>query len=78
MGGQLPRRERHRFLAVLAPGEAFLLGRGHDGAVDHEGGGWVVENGVHARHSHHDAPLPGAVARIQDGRSDSNSTTTGY
>ena len=49
---QLPGRERHRRLAVLAPREALLLGGRHDLAVDDERGGGVVEDGVDAQHLH--------------------------
>ena len=50
--GQLPGGERHRQLAVLAPGEALLLGRGHHLAVDHQGRGRVVEDSVHTKDTH--------------------------
>ena len=50
--GQLPGGEWHRRLAVLAPGEALLLGRGHHLAVDHQGGGRVVEHRVHTKDTH--------------------------
>ena len=49
---QLPGRERHRPLAVLAPAEALLLGGGNDLAVHHQGGGRVVEQGVDAENTH--------------------------
>ena len=46
--GQLPRREGHGRLAVLAAREALLLGGGHRLPVDDEGGGGIVEDGVDA------------------------------
>jgi hypothetical protein len=55
-GRQLPRRERHRRLAVLAAGQALLLARGHDAAVDDEGRGRIVEDGIDAEHRAHDRP----------------------
>ena len=50
--GQLPGGERHRRLAVLAPGEPLLLGGGHHLAVDHQGRGRVVEDSVHTEDTH--------------------------
>ena len=44
--GQLPGRERHGRLAVLAAREALLLGGGDDLAVDDERGGRIVEDGI--------------------------------
>jgi hypothetical protein len=37
---------------VLAPGEALLLGRGDDLAVDHQGCSGIVEDGVDSEHAH--------------------------
>ena len=64
--GQLPGRERHRRLAVLAPAEALLLGRRDDRAVHDERGGRVVEDRVDAEHSHAGDGFP--EARSYDGR----------
>jgi dTDP-glucose 4,6-dehydratase len=49
---QLPRRERHGPLGVLAAREPLLLGGGDDPAVDDEGGGRVVEDGVDPEDAH--------------------------
>ena len=43
---QLPGGERHGRLAVLAAGEALLLGGGDGLAVDDERGGRIVEDGI--------------------------------
>src|SRR4051794_16075937 len=51
--GQLPGREGHAGLAVLAPAEALLLGGRDDATVDHDGGGGVVEDGVDAEDRGH-------------------------
>jgi hypothetical protein len=50
--GQLPRGERQRSLAVLAPAEALLLGGRHRLAVDDESCGRVVEQGVDTEDAH--------------------------
>src|SRR4051794_22005540 len=50
--GQLPGRERHARLAVLAAAEALLLGGGHDAPVDHQRGRRVVEDGVDPQDAH--------------------------
>jgi hypothetical protein len=50
--GQLPGGERHRRLAVLAPGEPLLLGRGDDLPVDHQRRRRIVEHSVDAEYSH--------------------------
>jgi hypothetical protein len=50
--GQLPGRERHRRLAVLAPREALLFRRRHRPTVDDEGRGGVVEDRVDAEDLH--------------------------
>jgi hypothetical protein len=60
-GGErhLPRRERHRLLAVLAAAEALLLRRGDRDAVDDERSSRVVEHGVDAEDAHvRAAPYP--------------------
>src|SRR4029079_8858300 len=49
---KLPRRERHRALAVLAPAEALLLGRRDDGTVDDKGSSRVMKQGVDAKNPH--------------------------
>jgi hypothetical protein len=46
---------------MLAPGEPLLLGRGHHLAVDHQGGGRVVEHRVHAEDTHRCDPLHKSV-----------------
>jgi hypothetical protein len=50
--GQLPRRERHRPLAVLAAAEALLLGRRDDLAVDDQRRRRIVEDRVDTEDSH--------------------------
>jgi hypothetical protein len=50
--GRLPRRERHRSLAVLDPREALLLGGGNDLPVDGERRRRIVENTVDSQHAH--------------------------
>ena len=49
---KFPRGEGNRFLAVFAAGEPLFLGRGDDPAIDHQGGRWIVEDGVDAEHLH--------------------------
>src|SRR6266542_1956584 len=50
--GQLPRRERHGPLAVLAPAEPFLLRGRHHAPVDHQGGRRIVEYRIDPEHAH--------------------------
>ena len=49
---QLPGRERHRPLAVLAPAEPFLLRGSHDPPVHDQRGRGVVEDRVDSEHPH--------------------------
>jgi hypothetical protein len=63
---QLPGAPRQRPLAVLASAEPLLLGGAHDPAVDDEGSGGVVVEGVDAEDLHAGVLLPpGAVARAR-------------
>ena len=56
--GQLPRREGHVRLAVLAAVEPLLLRRGDETPVHDERGRRVVEDGVDTEHSHGRDLLP--------------------
>ncbi len=60
--GQLPGGERHRTLAVLAPGEPLLLRGGNRLAVDDQRGSGIVEQGVDAEDLHGWLLSGGAVA----------------
>src|SRR5581483_10714889 len=58
--GELPRRERHRWLAVLPATEPLLFRGGDDLAVDDDRGRGVVEHGVHPEHRRHE---PSSITR---------------
>jgi hypothetical protein len=55
--GELPRGERNGILAVLATGEALLLGRGHDASIADDRGSRIMEDGIDAEHLHRGAVL---------------------
>ncbi len=50
--GKPPGRERHRTLAVLAPAETLLLRCGDDRTVDDQCRRRIMEDRVHAEHTH--------------------------
>src|SRR5207245_2907446 len=54
---QLPGRERHRSLAVLAPGEPLLLGGGGHLAIQDERDRRIVKDRVDTQYPH-DLPIP--------------------
>jgi hypothetical protein len=62
--GDLPRRERHGLLAMLAPAEALLFGGGHGYAVNDDGGGGIVEDRVHTEDPHTRSWEPHPAARL--------------
>ena len=64
--GQLPGGERNGGLAVLAAAEAFLLGGGHDLAVDDERGSRIVEDGVDSQDVCHSLPGASPLGRRQN------------
>jgi hypothetical protein len=57
----LPGAERHRFLAVLAPGKALLLGCSDYFAVYDEGGGGVMKDSVDSEDQHLKPKIEGQV-----------------
>jgi hypothetical protein len=68
--GQLPGRERHRRLPVLAAREAFFLSGGHGFAVDDDRRGRIVKDGIDAQDVRHWRRPVREALRLKRTRSD--------